>query len=310
MSYPSFSRGLKGFVKFKLVFENTTGLLIRMPVHAQVYRIGGADQYPMTTERNYKGRMLEVPYVPGSSFKGRMRGLVELSMKKKLYSADGKIWQHVRSLKAMESDFVDDVERRCVVDEIFGWAAANYEQIKSFVDKHGLNVSSDDIYKKLAPTRLIVTDFFPTEEYVEDKAVTSIADFLEEKSENRIDRITSAADPRSIVRVKPGVEFEGSLTLLLFEQDSEDNIVERYLRTIVTGLKLLEETYLGGSGSRGYGRIKFRRIEVEVLKASSKDGAPVLERIDIKKREFSSVSELEGAVSDLAKEVAEKVFGS
>lgn len=254
----SFNRRLVGLLKLNLLLENTTGLLIQMPISAQAYRIGGADKYPMVTRRKYSIGELEVPYIPGSSLKGRIRALVELALGKKLYTTDGKIWLHVRSLTSMTfNEFEEDVRNRDVVDELFGWAAANYKQILDEAEepyKSNAQVVANQLFSNLAPTRFMVSDFFPTVKYVEAHSVKSIADFLEEKPENRIDRITSAADPREVVRVKPGVEFGGNITILFFDNDGEK--AEEYLNTMMLGLKLLEETYLGSSGSRGYGRVR------------------------------------------------------
>jgi CRISPR-associated protein Csm3 len=267
-------RRLLGLVEFKLKFTTKTGLLIRMPVHAQVYRIGGADQYPMVIRMFYRsaGVELEVPYVPGSSIKGRMRSLLELATSQKLYTTDDKIWMHMRSLSAMNIDeFLDDVFERNVISELMGWASAYYKQVVEKMEKDGSEKydeeSVKEVYKYyLATTRLFFTDFFPSENYVKKIEATSISDFLEEKPENRIDRITATADPREIVRVRPGVEFEGTATLLVFDIDKD--YVKRNVETILLGLELLEKTYLGGSGSRGYGRIEFVGDRVEVYKVT------------------------------------------
>jgi CRISPR-associated protein Csm3 len=309
MSTPKyFQRQLKGFVIFDIEFENRTGLLIRMPIQAQAYRIGGGDTYPMVTRRHYSGiGLLEVPYVPGSSFKGRMRGLLELALNKKFYTTDQRIWQHVRSLSAMSlDDFVDDVLNRCVIDELFGYAAAQYKQIAERAEHEHKPVDVDKIFNMLAITRLIIDDFFPTEDYVKQIGAKSVADFLEEKSENRIDRITSAADPRDIVRVKPGVRFGGRITLLLFDNDAD--MIEKYLTTLATGLRLIEETYLGASGSRGYGRVKFSKIAVAVEKVQNVDGAPKLVEVPNIRKTYSNVSEFESDVKSLANAIKSAVF--
>jgi CRISPR-associated protein Csm3 len=316
MSVPkSFVRALKGVVDIALELEVRTGLLIRMPVQAQAYRIGGAEQYPMVTKRVYSGGLeLEVPYIPGSSFKGRMRSLLELALGKRLYTTDEKIWQHVRSLSAMSlEDFVADVLDRCVIDELFGYAAANYRQIKEGFEeaqKRGvrLRVSSpDEVFKHMTVTRLLVEDFFPTEDYVRRANVKSIADFLEEKSENRLDRITAAADPREAVRVKPGVRFGGRLKLLVFDLDADH--LSRYLGTIATGLRLIEETYLGSSGSRGYGRVKFVKIEVGASKVEVVGGFPKLRVLERPRESYGSVEELERKVGEVAEQLRREIFG-
>ena len=317
MSKPvvSTNRKLMGIISLELKFETLTGLLIMMPIQAQTYRIGGADRYPMVTKRKYTIETnvveLEVPLVPGSSFKGRMRGLLESAFGLRLYSADKKIWQHVRSLSAMgNKDFIKDIEERCIVDELFGWSAANFEQIKrAVVEAKGVGedvaeAEAMKYYSSLAPTRLLFSDFTPSQKYVVENEPSSIADFLEEKSENRIDRITAAADPRTIVRVKPGVEFEGEVKLLLFDNDKEH--VRKYLETLGIGLKLIEETYLGGSGSRGYGRVRFTNIALKILKVNVSG-----EKAEIKEEEIEtliSVKDFLEKVGEIASKIVEKVY--
>ncbi|MEM4896477.1 MAG: type III-A CRISPR-associated RAMP protein Csm3 [Ignisphaera sp.] len=321
-----FSRALRGFVVLNINLVTRTGLLIRMPVQAQAYRIGGAEQYPMVVRKRYKlssgvEREIEVPYIPGSSLKGRMRGLLELSLNTKLYSTDQKIWQHVRNLSAMGlTDFERDVNSRCVIDELFGYAAVNYKQLIDEFKKMNKGVINEDVinkannvinkannvFSKLAITRLLVDDFFPSVNYVEKIDAKSVVDFIEEKPENRIDRITSAADPRDIVRVKPGVEFEGRLTLLLMDNDND--YVKKYLETLTTGLKLIEETYLGGSGSRGYGRVKFTSIGVKVLKISIEDNyVPKLKSTDIDEK-YESLDNLEKNLEKLSGAIVKALY--
>lgn len=267
---------LVGITKLDLALKTITGLLIQAPPTAQIFRIGGADRYPMTTKVKYGDQELEVPYIPGSSLKGRIRALLEISRGEKLFTTDLKIWAHIRSLSAMDyAEFKDDVLNRNVVSELFGWAAANYQQIRKAAEDYakgtqgqagGTNIDMevDSIFRILAPTRILVSEFYPTEKYVKDNNVRSLADFLEEKAENRIDRVTSAADPREVLRVRPGVEFKGTITMLLFEID-KDKACE-YLNALIFGLELLEATYLGSSGSRGYGRVKVVGERATVLK--------------------------------------------
>lgn len=314
-----FARTLKGFINIRYGLRVITGLLIRMPVHAQTYRIGGADQYPMVTRRVYilNGKLheVEVPYIPGSSVKGRMRSLLELSNGFKLYSTDQKIWQHTRNLSAMGvKEFANDVTNRCIIDDLFGYPAVNYKQIydeffKIFKEKEGESKAKEKAQKEtnkvfslLTVTRLLFSDLFPEEKYVNeiyrDKGIISIADFLEEKSENRIDRVTAAADPRDIVRVKPEVRFEGSLTMLIFDIDKD--VMNIYLDTLVKGFKLMEMTYLGGSGSRGYGRVKFRDFNVEVVKL------PELKTVY--SASYGNVDEFADNVEKIVEEISKHIF--
>ncbi len=80
----------------------------------------------------------------------------------------------------------------------------------------------------------------------------------EAKSENTINRITATADnPRQTERVPAGAKFDFKLTLRQFEGDNED-----LLALILKGLRLLELDSLGGSGSRGYGKVEFEQLTV------------------------------------------------
>jgi CRISPR-associated protein Csm3 len=80
----------------------------------------------------------------------------------------------------------------------------------------------------------------------------------EEKSENNINRISGTAEsPRNIERVIPGLSFDFSMNLRVFDNDNE----QEYKDILKTGLFLLEQDALGGSGSRGYGKIKFTDLK-------------------------------------------------
>jgi len=46
----------------------------------------------------------------------------------------------------------------------------------------------------------------------------------------------------------------------------------KYLKELFVAMKLLEDDYLGGSGSRGYGKIKFENITVKKREASYYEG--------------------------------------
>ena len=69
----------------------------------------------------------------------------------------------------------------------------------------------------------------------------------------------TASNPRQIERVPAGVKFDFSLKLKIFdEQNHPFDDDEKELKDMIDkGIKLLENDYLGGSGSRGYGRVKF-----------------------------------------------------
>jgi len=319
----SMVRELKGHLRFEIAFETVTGLLIKAPSTAQMYRIGRPDTYPMTTMRVYvingQNIELEVPYVPGSSIKGKIRYHLELFNGLKLYSTDNKIWRHVRNVETMTlSELIDDIVKRCVVDDLLGYSAFNLKQLAEAIARsRGRERPNDDdineakkYFSYLAPTRLDFSDFYPSSRYVESKKPTSVADFLEEKVEIGVDRITVAADLRSIVRVIPGVEFEGTATLRVFDIDRD--VLAKYLNALATGLEFLELTHLGSSGSRGYGRIRFTLIKLSVLKPNKNEQLLVDISNEVRKRgikmEYTSLHSFKSDLQNLAKALIEMLY--
>ncbi len=133
--------------------------------------------------------------------------------------------------------------------------------------------------EKAIESRLQFFDIFlKNKKELRDRGVES---FTEVKFENNINRITAKADPRQIERVIRGTKFEFQLIYnILNEEEIEDD-----LKIVYDGIKLLEEDYLGGSGTRGYGRIKFNDFKIELLSSES----------DIKEKYESKVKNIFGA---------------
>jgi CRISPR-associated protein Csm3 len=276
MSLGSTQLELVGIVDIRFKLE-TYGLLIRSGRAKEI--LGAADVVPMTISRTYTvqnvTRTIEVPYIPASSLKGKTRSLLETAYNLPLYTTDNKIYLHMRVVK----DDVVHEDPYCPIDNIFGTPAIDEERLK----KKGLQ----NLFKCWAPSRAIFRDLFPSVEYIkglcEEKGCSDITlgDFVEEKWENRIDRVTSTADPRNVLRLKPGVEFDGSIAFLIFDLDIcireecnqllsayRDKIGDSppakfYIQTLLKGLELVEATYLGASGTRGYGQVKFKRLKAE-----------------------------------------------
>ena len=85
----------------------------------------------------------------------------------------------------------------------------------------------------------------------------------EGKYENVINRERGTAEhPRQIERVPAGVKFDLIIRLKVFNEpynDDENELKEM----VVKGLELINNDYLGGSGSRGYGRVEFTNLRWE-----------------------------------------------
>lgn len=83
----------------------------------------------------------------------------------------------------------------------------------------------------------------------------------EAKFENTISRMTSEANPRQIERVVRGATFP---LQLIYNVENEDEIIED-ITLLKEGMTLLSYDYLGGSGSRGYGKVKFSGVAADVV---------------------------------------------
>ncbi len=110
------------------------------------------------------------------------------------------------------------------------------------------------------PSRLIVRDAELDVSQPEMFENTDLP-YTESKTEVSIDRVTAKANPRTFERVPAGAQFKLNMVLNIFEgEDEKDlkNILEQAIR-------LLENDYLGGNGSRGYGQveIKYNSQEIE-----------------------------------------------
>jgi CRISPR-associated RAMP protein, csm3 family len=188
--------------------------------------IGGIDNSVI------KHPITQSPYIPGSSLKGKIRTLLEWR--------SGAVQSAPLSLK--------DISK-------------NPEDVKNILRLFGISgdtKNSEQEVAEIGVSRLAFWDCALNEAW--ENAIRDDNQLLTEaKSENTIDRITSTAgNPRQTERVPAGAEFDFKLTLRQFEGDKPE-----LLDLVLKGLKLLELDSLGGSGSRGYGKVKFTDLTVD-----------------------------------------------
>ncbi len=81
----------------------------------------------------------------------------------------------------------------------------------------------------------------------------------EVKTENSINRLTAVATPRQIERVIRGSVFSFSIIYDVIN----DNEISQDMALLSEGMSLLQYDYLGGHGSRGYGKISFHNVSLE-----------------------------------------------
>jgi CRISPR-associated protein Csm3 len=175
------------------------------------------------------------PYIPGSSLKGKIRSLLEW-----------KLGLVNRSEKGETFSF-----KRLLNEDINGDAGNLLRLFGGAPDKE-----ADDKIKAIGPTRLAFWDCALNQAWKEEILDKRNLLATEAKSENTINRISGTADnPRFTERVIAGSQFDFRLSLKV--HDGED-----LLPLLLQGLKLLELDSLGGSGSRGYGKIEFKNLRI------------------------------------------------
>ncbi|MBT31606.1 MAG: type III-A CRISPR-associated RAMP protein Csm3 [Thalassobius sp.] len=205
--------------------------------------IGGPDRMVI------RNPITNQPYIPGSSLKGKMRSLMEISF--------GNIGE------------------------------VNMGKVKYGVDSD-INNSSTLLFgsthkdiSKQRPSRIIVRDGNLLNP--EDFTNTELP-FTEAKTEVVIDRITSAAMPRTFERVPAGAIFKLELVLNIFEEDKKEDELKNLT---FKALQLVQDDYLGGSGSRGSGQVRFYITNIVERSSGyyhSKDDEVKLEIPDIFKK--------------------------
>lgn len=119
--------------------------------------------------------------------------------------------------------------------------------------------------KPVKRSRLIFTDMRMAN--VNELREQGITGLTEVKFENSINRCTGVATPRQIERVIRGSLFEFSV---IYEAEKTEEILED-IKMLCQGMKLLRYDYLGGNGSRGYGKVKFRDLDAEVVVGEIED---------------------------------------
>lgn len=218
------------------ILECMTG--VRIGGTTERFEIGGIEN-PVI-----KDPLTELPYLPGSSLKGKLRHLLE--------------WAHdldaVQKLHPKHKIFTACHCGKCVACRLFGPASDETE-----------------VRIKAGPTRLTVRDAFPTgyeallngKEPPKGTTVQQWNEMLgkgiytEIKSENVLDRLTAAATPRTMERIPAGSKFHVEFVLDVYHKDDKE-----LLKALAEAIQLLEHSSIGGSGSRGYGKVKFTDLKV------------------------------------------------
>ena len=185
-------------------------------------KIGGIDNGVIKDANSDK------PYIPGSSLKGKMRSLLEWHIGV-VGIGDGMPFNS----KLLNNSIFNDTSTKNNAEIL----------LKLFGDKEGA----------YGITRINVGDC--------RLSSSSYGMVLSEaKYENVINRQKGTAEhPRQTERVPAGVKFEFDIRVKVIEDEGDKE--EELISMVKKGFELIESDYLGGSGSRGYGRVKFHLSE-------------------------------------------------
>jgi CRISPR-associated protein Csm3 len=190
------------------------------------YEIGGTDKQVIRNPIN------KMPYIPGSSLKGKMRSLLELNQ---------------GTISVSRGNFGPTHDPKHIAAQLFGHIK-NKEQNGDNSQQASRIIVRDAELKNAA-------DFENTELL-----------YTEVKAENSIDRITSAANPRFFERVPKGARFDLKIVINIFKSEVKEKASDNealFLNSTFSALRLIQDDYLGGGGSRGNGQISFDITKME-----------------------------------------------
>ena len=172
--------------------------------------------------------MTKLPYIPGSSLKGKLRSILE----------------YKESKVSERGDPHGCMDPRCLICTVFG--------------AHG------NIRRETGPTRIIVRDALLSEKskqkLIEGLESGSLYTGLkQEVSINRRTGKASQAGPRTMEFVPAGTAFILNIALRIFDGDDK----HQFTKFVEDGLNDLGKDYLGGSGTRGYGWVEVKDLTTE-----------------------------------------------
>ncbi|MFP4459575.1 MAG: type III-A CRISPR-associated RAMP protein Csm3 [Candidatus Zixiibacteriota bacterium] len=223
--------------------EVLTGLHIGCKVDSA--KIGSFDNAVVRMKKFIDDMEVDIPYIPGSSLKGKMRYLIEKNLGL-LHFRDPS--QPYVGLPTIIKNARPKSFHESLIVNLFGTPEERWQ---------------------FGPTRLLFRDSLINANQ-ERKFITG--EFRTEiKTEAAIQRDTGHSyQPRPIERVPAGIKFDMEMILRTIDEKDEGNL-EKYIELIKLGLYLIELDYIGGGGSRGSGKVRFNNIKIDDKEISIKE---------------------------------------
>jgi CRISPR-associated protein Csm3 len=303
--------------------------------------IGGLD-HPVARDP-----ITQFPYLPGSSIKGKLRSILERFYNKFPNRAGSLDTYRYESYDLVDGYTKINGERilyqgarTCPISRLFGSTGGTSFWVKTTVaEEEKLDRAKDNDefvteiidgvqYSKVtkgrnSPARIIVRDcrLHPDSAEKLERVDTGLY-MTEWKWENCLDRVTAAANPRQIERVPAGAEFkfqlvytvevDGNQSEQITKEELEKAISQTVedLQNIAIAISILEDDALGGHGSRGYGKVKFKDFkcfwrDVDQYRRLTQDGIEFKEPII----ECKNTLELHKEFSKLSSKIQKELPG-
>lgn len=285
-----------GAISLNFELVAITGL--RIGGSKESFEIGGLDNPVIKLETGIEnfygeGKHLppETPYIPGSSLKGKIRHLLEWAL--------GRVTERIKNLDSGESETKKEEKAKSKVD-LAGQPCdcGRCEVCKIFGVGKAETLTKLNLHELPGPPRAIFYDLYLTYESLQ-KLIDTFGEgiYTEIKTENQINRLTARANPRKIERVPAGTAFKGTIVFNFYRRDD----VELF-PVLIRGMKFLEKNYLGGYGTRGSGRVKFRNFQLIWEDTSTLIGSG--------KAEIISVETADELLEKYEKELMHKIRGT
>jgi len=189
-----------------------------------------------------KNPITNFPYIPGSSLKGKIRALIELKMSEKTQKYGLPCYCG-----------------KCAICILFGKGLNESNEDKKLKEEAKKEAKKIGVkFEEIKPqhTRLLFRDSFLKTEWKEkiEKVLPMKAEVKWEICSDRKTGTASGTGPRPVEFVPEGTQFDFEMVIRLFEEDEPRK--KEYFKILADGFEMLENDYLGGCGTRGYGKVE------------------------------------------------------
>lgn len=197
------------------------------------------------------------PYIPATAIKGKLRNIAEMLFEKEFnrqfHSMENEETHTKIRLQRHECDNPKSA-KNCSVCSLFGSSSRSATALET-EENRSIPEYNENFEGRLKFRNAVL------------KNAQMFNQAAELKTENAISRWTKQANPRTNERTPRTTEF--SFEMQYFVYHDELDRTNARLFNLAACLRFLEDYYVGGNGSRGYGKIKILNLTVANRKFDS-----------------------------------------